>query len=326
MSKQETNLYLHIGLPKTATTFLQSSVFPQFDHLLNLGTPESANWQELDDQRLGGRILSCCMRRSSSIWPEFGDLIFEELLGPKELWLSNRRDVLISDEGVGRAGSRPSLLKAHMAGFRKKAMDWGFDRVSIICVFRRQDHWYASHYAQMSDRNYRASQQDFERQVERLVDPYQQRFQLGMLLDYKSLRDALVSAVGANNVLMLPHELLVEKPRSFMDEISAFVNAGDQHIDLEEGAKSPEGRNVRSQGLNQWGIRPFGQPVRLRPYRMWQSLGLSQSPVVSIPRVRRQKRFKLAQKSSELILQSFSDRNRLVANDIDRCLRRYGYY
>ena len=140
-------LHLHIGIPKTASTWLQKKVFPLLEHLYYVDCPKSLLFKDAADL-VDQRLISSAFRKSSEIWPCFGDAIFQELLGDRDAWLADGRDLLISEEGIGRQASRPALLGAHLRELREKASEWGFGRLNIVCIIRRQDHWLVLNHAE----------------------------------------------------------------------------------------------------------------------------------------------------------------------------------
>lgn len=245
-------LTLHIGLPKTATTFLQTTIFQQIAGVKVLPTPVSGRFVMPDDLATGQRIMSCALKRSAAIWSQWGDTLFSDMLGPREAW--SVQNVLISDEGIGRIGSRPELLNAHLRCIARQAERWGFSELRLVCLFRRQDFWLASHYAQISDRNHAASQADFERMARSTISAFQARYEFGMLLDYAALYDALVDVVGARGVAMIPYEQLSADSEAFYHRLSGFLGVAvlPQGPDA-NGANAD--RNVRSAGAQTWELR-----------------------------------------------------------------------
>ena len=203
--------------------------------------------------------MASAFKRSSEIWAGFGDAIFEELLGDREAWLADGRDLLISEEGIGRRASRPALLGAHLNGLRQKAFEWGFDRLKIFCMIRRQDHWLASHYAQMSDRNPIAGQSDFERLVEEVCSPHLARYGFGMLLDFSVIADQLEAVAGTEGLMILPHELLKHSPHAFLQKLLDALNTPCSKIREIESLTLGTTANVRSdEGV--WRLRPKPAP------------------------------------------------------------------
>lgn len=253
-SKARRTLHLHIGIPKTATTWLQQDVFPLLDHLYYVGCPENRLFQQPEDLT-DQRLMASTLKRSSQVWTGFGDAIFEQLVGDRQAWLAGGQDLLISEEGIGRQASRPALLGAHLHEMRQKALEWGFDRLKVVCIIRRQDHWLASHYAQMSDRNPNAGQADFERLVNEVTSASLGRYGFGMLLDFCTITDHLENAVGDDGLTTLPYELLKTSPRAFLFQLLGSLNTPSHKI-REIVERTPgTAANVRSEkGI--WRLRP----------------------------------------------------------------------
>lgn len=256
MAGQHT-LYLHIGLPKTASTYLQSSLFPRLTHLTYRDTPRSRLFDTDEDRARGHRLLPAFIGRATGIWQAAGARLFAELLGGDR---PADRSLLISDEGIGRFGSRPSTLAAHLHALRPAAADAGFGRIALLCLIRRQDRWLASHYAQMSDRLDRPGQAGFEAEAARIADPFAGRYGLGAMLDYDRLYAMLEAAVGADNLLMLPQEALSDAPDRSVDTMLRFLGATPDSLADQAGGQRA---NARALGRDRWRLRP-PRPAGLR--------------------------------------------------------------
>ena len=315
---------LHIGLPKTATTYLQKEVFPTVPAVRYLGIPRGDLFASPQDLDRGRRTLTACVNRSAEVWEGAGEAVLEEVFGCERA-ARPRGDVLVSDEGVGRSGSRPALLGAHLRALRRRAEVWGFERVRILCVIRRQDHWLASHYAQISDRNPESSQEDFEAMIRETVDPAGDRYGFGMLLDYAALTGAVEDAVGAENLLVLPYERLAQEPVRFLRSVYNFLEADAPP--RREG--EPERRNVRSAGGEVWELRPSARErvLRLRPARLAGALGLpNEIRLIRNPRNEEvTKTIRLTPPLRALISDAYRRSNRSLENRYDLRLDRLGY-
>lgn len=306
-------LALHIGLPKTATTFLQTGIFPALDGLTFLATPGTALFAGPSDADAGGRLMAAAMKRSAAIWRDRGDLLFSEMLGAREAWTP--RDVLVSDEGIGRIASRPALLGEHIDAIGREAGRWGFSKVLVLAVFRRQDHWFASHYAQMSDRNPSASQADFERAARSVLSPFETRYRLGMLMDYAALHEVLTGTLGRDRVLMLPFERLAAAPDAFHRSIARFLGVPAPQFG---GAVATADRNARSAGAGTWQVRPLrpaaGRMSRLRSLPQRLAAG------------RRERTITLTPDLSAAMLSAYRDSNTRLAAALGVDLAAFGYF
>lgn len=305
-------LHLHIGLPKTASTFLQRRVFPALDHLVVRPVPRTGLFRGRDDAAAEFRTFACALRRSAAVWPALGDRLFDELLGSED---GDRRGLFVSDEGLGRAASRPESFTAHLLAFSALAQKRGFARPRIMAFLRRQDHWLASHYAQISDRKAGAGQAGFRATVAETLDPARQRYGFGMLLDYEALRTTLVTVAGEDGVLLLPYEVLVAEPEATIRRLLDWLDT--PHASAERLAASNGRANVRSEvigGALTWQLRP-------------PSFVLPRGRRVSLPaRVWPARRISLSSDLSGRILGAYEESNRSVAATAGLDLARWGYF
>lgn len=307
-------LHLHIGLPKTASTWLQERVFPSLGHLRYRAMPRSTLFDAPEDIAAESRLLNCAFRRSPHVWREAGDDIFAALFGPASAAREDGRDALVSEEGIGRTGSRPELLAAHLSALSEKAAVWGFDRINVVCVIRRQDEWLASHYAQMSDRRRHASQADFADRVNDTLDASRSRFTFGMLLDYDALFRSINGAPGQIGIAILPYEALAESPAEFMEAMVTSLGAPGCTPDLLDLACSSR-VNARSAGAR-WRLRPRRVALSGRSVAVphWM-----QSPG-------RRRGIELTPELSRRIMAGYADSNRRLAEVTGLPLGRYGYF
>lgn len=100
--------YLHIGLPKTATTYLQRQIFPRITGIHYLGKPKDVSF--LGSKATGHGVVGRCFKQSALIWDELGDEIFQNLL-PHETDGADR-PVLLSEEDIATGGRKPLLPRS----------------------------------------------------------------------------------------------------------------------------------------------------------------------------------------------------------------------
>jgi len=323
-------IYLHIGLPKTGTTYLQKQIFPKLHSLNYLHKPLTTFLQDGSDPIYG--IMDRAFKHSAAIWEGLGDEIFSRLTRELKDPSIEPRSLLISDEGA--VGSRPYFLRSHLNQFSKKAAEWGFESLKIICIFRRQDQWIGSHYAQTSNRNPNASQRDFEAFVDAWLDKKQRYYSKGIVLDYKTLRDQLVMAVGADSVLMLPYELLKTDSPAYINRILDFLNANVDSIALEGGTETNSQRNAPKHNVHSlthdvWAIRDQTlkdtRTIQLRPGRLFNALGLPTVIPLRLPNVSREPSIRLTEPLKKKVLAAYAQSNRAFAADLGMDLKQYGY-
>jgi len=245
-------LFLHIGLSKTASTYLQHGIFQNVPHLRTSIMPKDRLFVRPENERL----LSSIFGRSNTIWRFEGRTLLDALFGAD--WRDDPRDLLLSDEAIGRTASRPGLLGAHLAAMKESLREQGVSRVRIACFVRRQDHWLASHYAQISDRREKAGQADFERMVASTLDPWDEGFTFGALLDHAATYRVLREAVGAAQVAFMPMEWLEENPEAVIDGLANWVEMNPDQLEV-----ATEKTNVRSNGTLSWDLRPTSQRQKL---------------------------------------------------------------
>lgn len=326
-------LCLHIGMSKTATTWLQKSVFPP---LYGKSFRDNPRTSLLKGGRFQG-ALARAFRRSPEVWPHMGSLLLKELSGePEHSEAVVRDDIVVSDQSAGprlfewggyvgshweRERMDPTMLSAHLRAVRKVALADGFSALKVILVIRRQDQWLASKYAQRSDRICGASQRDFEERIHYYLDEHDGYYSDGIILDYFRLWKALVEALGEQHVLMLPYEFLLVNPEGFLRQIVRFqrANQGDG-VSIERLAASLP-INVRSAAPDSWRLRSPQRGVLLRTLGSpKQSLHLVWSSAM------RNRSIRVAPSTKKKILDTYGEGNREVGQKIGHDLGEFAYF
>lgn len=326
----ETTLYLHIGLPKTGTTFLQDRVFPLLPSTAFLCKPRGEVVQGHPGPGYG--LLDRCFKRSARIWEEYGESIFADLLARLEPG-GDRERLLISDEGIGTMGRKPLFLRTHLQELSRHAPGWGLGPVRVICSFRRQDQWLGSHFAQVSNRTGAATQADFERFVEAFLDPGRDYFWDGIMLDFQTLREGVVGGVGAENVLMLPYETLAEEPTEYLAAVLDFMGLDPECEALTEALAQQsrgERRNARTVGSDRWALRTpkseLGRRVGRAPRRVLEAIGLPTRAHGAREEPPGRREIRMTEALRSRILSRYAESNASLAEDLGLDLRRYAYH
>lgn len=322
------SLTLHIGLPKTGTTYLQEAVFPRIPALRYLGKLGTDRLQAGGGPRYG--ILDRTFKQSTAIWNDHGAALFDDHIGAAPSPATARLGVLVSDEGMGTSGRRPEHLALHLERLTDEAARRGFARVRVLCTIRRQDQWLGSHYAQISDRQTAVSQARFEAFVRGALDPWDRFYHDGIMLDYAHLHATLGRAVGPDNVLFLPFEQFLDAPATYLERLLDFLDPGGATtlatLGLDRNDAGRDRYNRRSAGADRWAVRPHARTVRLRPARLFAALGLPTTLPLRLPDPSRPRHIVMTDDLRRAVLDVYAPRNAALARAAGLDLTPYGYH
>jgi Sulfotransferase family len=200
------NIYLHVGMPKTATTFLQARCFPYFKGL---------KYQNNDIRDLVDRII-------------YTNPIFLDLKRTRQEFDALLRNVdeetlLISQERLFGNMLRNYHDNVYLASCLKAV----FPNAKLIIVIRRQDELVESIYKQSlqswhhqrinSFLNYRHG--SFADSDDQLGLPSLDVKQMDL---YRYVQN-YVEHFGRENVFVLPYELLRHDQRAFLERLAAIL-------------------------------------------------------------------------------------------------------
>ncbi|KEZ76360.1 hypothetical protein [Salinisphaera hydrothermalis] len=319
-------LIVHVGLPKAASSYLHGSIFPQLmgGHYVMPGAANAKKAAYLFARnRFGVRRFSDAFQKSGAFWGRHGDSFLRQYKNLASFNGPRPRALLISDEAVTRVnhfGIRAmppafsaAQLCANLSGLRESAHRVGFERVRFLMMTRRQDKLLAASYVQLSRKIPYASQRDFERRVQRLLDrsPNELEHQFfGM--DYGQLYDCFAETVGAENVSVMPIEMIGADFPGFIGEMRDVLDV--QHA---ADGLSPTPANARSRRANRWGMRPL-LLFKSRHGRLQFTLPARLTGRAS--------EIELGESLARSILGHFSPENRRMAAATGRDLGAYGYY
>ena len=203
------DLTIHIGYPKTATTTLQTHIFPHYPGYV--GKFHVGDARRPDGLRTSRRMLEAFADGVLS------PAVVQEWVG--RLQAGGSDAVLFSDETLMRWPASSSVFwpfhdgwsttaraRPHpVIGLLREIRRIGGIRLRVVVTVRNQTDLMASLYSQIQTRLRSPSQQDFERKVEELIataDPW---------FDFAALVDELDAAVGSENCLVLLYEDGVEQ-------------------------------------------------------------------------------------------------------------------
>lgn len=337
-------LYIHVGPPKTASTYLQNAL-KKAEGIKSVVKPE----ETVGDRRVR---FSDLFFLSPEVWDDFGRDMLEVHSKPAR---DQDADLIISSEGIygGLGTPRPwydarrkhltdevNILRdptglpysyhnaVHLERVAGVASQIGFDSTKVLVTVRRQDTKLASGYAEMSSSIVGASQENFELWIDKiLTDPVGYYGLGGSKLDYFTWWKEVAKKLGKKNILLLPVELLGETPRDFLQRWIDFLDLDSE----QEGAdllKSAGEQRMRTSSESEtiWRLRP---PPRSEAssFRVLRSAGLLSTTKRFFGWPKRDRRINLKDKLSIRILQKYKDEN----VNLDDCLKdisieKYGYY
>jgi len=331
------SLYIHIGVPKTGTTFLQKNIFPNLVGLKYFSKKEM-------DKFIDGRTFSDFFRYSPSLWRNNNRA--QELIS----WIAETASghpALISEECIHGGqfppeSSRPfnddkvekarwegydvSTLARHVHEISRRLVKYGYSSVKIIATIRRQDTKLASSYAEISSSIRNASQEDFESWTRNLLSGSHLYYRAGAAkLNYNWLYDCLVDQMGKNSVFLFPYEVLGSNPIEYVDAWCKVLN-----VRLEKGVRHKKQKrlNKKSTGKNTWSISPplyLGPRIRPRSLAL-DRLGVPNRLLGSWFDWSREDSIVLTEELSEFIMSQYAVFNEELNNKISAFnLEEFGY-
>lgn len=237
MSKS-TTVFWHLGFPKTATTALQTHVFPNLNEINYLG------WYYLLDRAEKNRRNNLIVKlRDLATWSAAIEKAYPKDYFPNmisEIYpcaCFENMDLLISDEGLISAGLVPQM-KGGQVKFRNVlegieltknlCRSAGYD-AKYILVLREQaelvESVFAEAYAKL---NAYLGIKDPAEYLNIISSTYRSG-EPGALLQYDQLIGRIAAIVGKDNLLVLPYEMLKDNLDGFASSLCRFMEVDSRH-------------------------------------------------------------------------------------------------
>ncbi|MCG5533624.1 hypothetical protein LRF89_09255 [Halorhodospira sp. 9621] len=308
----------HIGLGKTATTYLQSEHFPRIGAL----------GKRQGSRRFRRALRDVFLHEDPGYWlTQGGQSMIKRLAARK----SPEEPIIYTDEALYRAPvfpretppvrtEQPERLVAHMEAFSNAWSSRGHTKVFFFT--RNQPEWLASAYAQSSQFLPEASQADFEKRVDDILTAagdQRQRY-----LDFGRLLEGLQDVLGQGAVLAMPYERMTDaRIRADLQQL-----LGCEGFLSENTETPPAGAqcNVRRSRPDRWNLSPYKLPEGRRAHKwrkLKERLGL---PAQAPTRPAAEKDIQLTAALAERIREAFEPSNRLFAERSGWSLDHLGYW
>lgn len=215
---------IHIGAPKTATTFLQEYYYGSLNEICYLGYSHN--------KRFGfdKHIKPLSYKNTAAIT----DDKIQEVRDYIDQKNPDNKTILISYEGFFDSINENHFRLANSCSNIKKV----FPSSKIIFTFRKQDTYLESYYRDCVYKGYYTSAADFiGYQKDGSFADYDSWAENSLdveTLNWNGIIEYLDTLFGRENVLALPYELFKENPQHFTDLISSFIGASAVNLDFSQ--------------------------------------------------------------------------------------------
>ncbi len=209
-------IYIHVGMPKTGTTYIQRNIFPYFKNIYYLDLSNS--WYS--------DIFRDFYYKNLLIFP------FEKVREELNNFLINIEEdkILISDEawfGGTNGGSHYNFSNNYYLTLLMKRL---FPQAKVILTIRKQDKWLESMYKHLLRDGFYVGVDSFLNYKNGGFQNYTAYFRMGPNIDirtlnYKAYIENYEKLFGKKNILIIPQELLYEEEQLFIEKICKFIDS-----------------------------------------------------------------------------------------------------
>lgn len=229
----EKKIFLHVGLPKTATTFLQQKVFPNIKDVYYTGAAHEEVWDTPIKFLMNINDITV-MKNLSGI-----SEAKKQILG----FLQNIPEdkILISNEVFsGKLGRYPKNFFSSITGFNNqfqnaKLLNEIFSSAKIILTIRKQDDFAQSLYDFHITKHvpYLLNHQFYDQEGTCTINQYfglesyfikKRKYMDINDIDLCKMAKVYFDLFGQNKVLVLPYEMLKNDLNEYLNKLYEFMN------------------------------------------------------------------------------------------------------
>jgi len=222
-------IILHLGFPRTGSTYLQSRVFPKIKNINFLGKPFNKNYSKIFYE-FEKKIFS------------YDDLYFEKrknFLGKDIDKLFTNKINLISHEGFLRNTrfyeKKDKFYKGNNYSNNLKRIYEVFKtivpkkNIYFIIYVRKQTDLLPSYYSNFWKSEYQISKSvNYAKFINNCFDP--NKFNFGKIINYNVLYDYLVSFIPRSKINFIDFESFFSKEKNKIKLFANLFNNNDQYI------------------------------------------------------------------------------------------------
>ncbi|MCF7822817.1 MAG: hypothetical protein K9N35_01450 [Candidatus Marinimicrobia bacterium] len=221
---QGKEIFIHVGMPKTGTSYLQKYIFHNFS---------------------GAQYLDISNEYYSHIFRDIffkNMLVYDKAILRKEIsdMLSqiSANKILISDEGWFGSTIGGSHFNLSNNYYLTQLLHETFPEAKIILTIHRQDKWLESMYRHLLREGYYLGIKSFLNFRKGTFGNFQSAFRIGPNIDFKVVTylpyiQNYRQCFGGKNVLIMPQELLQKNEDQFIQQLSNFLNTS--YVKIQKG-------------------------------------------------------------------------------------------
>ena len=306
---------IHLGYPKTGTTYLQEKIFPQASEFWSIITPIYENCN-INPKKFKSEVMSGRVSDDTRI-----------KVSKKPLLVSMEGFVFDAMRFVIGKNFCPTDLSTALQGLGSLCLDLRPSDITIVLVIRRQDHLIHSLYAESyaHQLKYVPELNTFEKYINAVLNDNSTRLDPGYYYSFENSLTEIRRHFPKSQIHIRFYEDLVEKPEGEIEFWRHLINFKFQHKSKAVNARS---KTTTIKFTDKSGLRGSVVSFKTRYFPSWKLPSIFSRMVKSIlMRLSRgaQMDIELTEEMRVEILRHFSSLNRdfFVAENIDMQDREY---